>query len=183
MTTLSIIIFTILILIIVWNKELKTRRFRQICVAAQVLKQKAGLKGNFFQSPYSSKVDFLEYIGQFFKYKKHEWIFVAFMRDNTLTQFWINKGPDNDGVSPFIAISDVAEICKQNKYNRVLIGHNHPSGALRPSEQDRVSLEEFMDYLAQENIKIDEYVFVAGDWCNYGLSLGQHIRRIFKSIS
>jgi len=55
--------------------------------------------------PYSSRQDFLNYMGQFFKYKEHEWIFVAFMKDGSVDRFWLNKGPDAEGVSPLLEFS------------------------------------------------------------------------------
>ena len=173
------LLIIVLIICLAWYNQRQTRRFRQIYRDAQVLKQTAHAQGNLFQSPYSSRRDFLDYMGQFFKYKKHEWIFVAFMRDGSVDRFWVNKGPDNEGVSPFIGISDVARICRERGYNRVLVGHNHPSGALAPSKQDRVFLEQFMDSLAQANVPVEHFVFVAGRWRNYGLSIGQRVRRFF----
>ena len=174
-----LIILIVLIICLVWYNQVKLRRFRQIYADAQVLKKTAHGAGTFCQSPYSSRGDFLDYMGQFFKYKKHEWIFIAFMTGGVVDRFWVNKGPDNEGVSPFIGISDAAGICQKKGFNHVLVGHNHPSGALAPSKQDRVFLEEFMDSLAQVNVSVEHLVFVAGRWANYGLSIGQHLRRLF----
>jgi len=176
---LFLIIVVAIVICVVWYNQVQTRRFRQIYDDAQALKKSAHGEGSFFQSPYRSRRDFLDYIGQFFKYKKHEWIFVAFMIDGSVDRFWLNKGPDAKGVSPFLGIHDAARICRQNGYNHVLVGHNHPAGALSPSKQDRIFLEEFMDSLAQKNLSVQHLVFVAGRWRNYGLSVGQHLRRIF----
>jgi len=174
-----LIILIILIICLVWYNQVKLRRFNQIYANAQVLKKTARATGTLCKSPYSSRGDFLDYMGQFFKYKKHEWIFIAFMIDGVVDQFWVNKGSDNKGVSPFIGIRDAAEICQEKIFNHVLVGHNHPSGALAPSKQDRIFLEEFMDSLAQVNVSVEHLVFVAGRWRNYGLSIRQHIRRLF----
>jgi len=173
-------IIIILIICLVWYSQIKRRRFNQIYADAQVLKKTARAAGSFYKSPYSSKKDLLDYMGQFFKYKKHEWIFIAFLKDGVVDRFWVNKGPDNEGVSPFIGISDAAKICQEEGYNHVLVGHNHPSGALAPSKQDRVFLEEFMDSLAQVKVSVEHLVFVAGRWRNYGLSIGQHFSRFFR---
>jgi len=32
---------------------------------------------------------------------------------------------------------------------------------------------------AQKNLSVEHLVFVAGRWRNYGLSIGQHFRRLF----
>jgi DNA repair protein RadC len=174
------IILIVLIICLVWYNQVKLRRLNQIYADAQVLKKTARATGVLCRSPYSSRQDFLDYMGQFFKFKKHEWIFIAFITDGVVDQFWLNKGPDNEGVSPFISIRDAAEICQKKGFNRILVGHNHPSGALAPSKQDRIFLEEYMDSLAQLDISVEHLVFVAGRWRNYGLSIGQHIRRLFK---
>jgi len=176
---LFIIIVVAIIIYAVWYNQVQIRKFREIYNNAQALKKTAHGKGSFFHSPYRSRRDFLDYMGQFFKYKKHEWIFVAFMVDGLVDRFWLNKGPSAEGVSPFIGIQDIARICKDNGYTHVLVGHNHPAGALSPSKQDRIFLEEFMDLLAQENISVEHLVFVAGRWRNYGLSVGQHLYRLF----
>jgi hypothetical protein len=174
-----LIILILLIICLVWHNQVKLSRFNRIYADAQVLKNAARAKGTFCKSPYSSRGDFLDYMGQFFKYKRHEWVFIAFMTDGVVDRFWVNKGPDNEGVSPFIGISDAAEICQKEGFNHVLVGHNHPSGALAASKQDRVFLEQFMDSLAQVNVSVEHLVFVAGRWRNYGLSIGQHLRRLF----
>ncbi len=131
------IIIVILIIFLVWFNQVKLRKLNQIYADAQILKRNARAFGTLYKSPYSSRRDFIYYMGQFFKYKKHEWIFVAFMKDGVVYQFWLNKGPDNEGVNPLISISDVSEICQKKKFSHVLVGHNHPSGALAPSKKDR----------------------------------------------
>lgn len=180
---LALVIVLIALRLHTWHKNVQNRKFCRIYNNAQALKQVVRGTGSFFQSPYASQSDFLDYIGQFFKYKKHEWIFVAFMRDGSVDQFWLNKGPNAEGVSLFVDTYQVVSICKEKGYNHVLVGHNHPGGALAPSKQDRVFLEEFMDALARGNVSVEHLVFVAGAWQNYGLSMGQHIRRFFKKAT
>jgi len=119
-------------------------------------------------------------MGQFFKYKKHEWIFLGFSREGRIRQFWLNKGPDRSGVSSFLSLERALGLCTEDGYDRVLLGHNHPAGALRPSRQDRVSLEHWGDRFAEAGVSLVEYVFVAGRWRRYGLSLGQRVRRLGK---
>lgn len=180
---LLFVIFLILVWFSVKYEKNRARRFSKIYRDALALKQNASSTGCLFNSPYSSKKDFLNYMGHFFKHKKHEWIFIAFMKDDSVDKFWINKGFDKRNVVPFIDSADIAKFCKKKGYNRVLIGHNHPRGTLAPSKQDRISFEILMDYLAQKNISLEEFVFVAGRWRRYGLSLGQRIRRLFKGAT
>ena len=175
---LLIIVF-ILIIWFAWHNQAKNGRFDQVYADAQFLKKTASAAGGFYRSSYSSRDDFLDFMGQFFKYKKHEWVFVAFMKNGVVDMFWVNKGPDNQSVSPVIGLPSVAEICQANGFNRVLVGHNHPAGVLAPSKQDRIFFEAFLDSLAQVNVSVEHLVYVAGAWRNYGLSIGQHFRRFF----
>jgi len=164
--------------LLIWIESVQSRRSNQIHDAAQALKKTVRTEAGSHRSPYSSRRDFLDYMGQFFKYKKHEWIFIAFMKGGLVDLFWLNKGPDADEVGLFIGIQDAIGICTRNGYDGILVGHNHPSGVLAPSKADRAFLEEFMDSLAQTGISVEHLVFVAGQWRNYGLSIGQHLRRL-----
>lgn len=175
---ISLIVFVIFL---IWYKNFINKKFRQIYADAKVLKRKACAAGSFCQSSYISRNDFLDYMGQFLKHKKHEWVFIAFEKDGRVDQFWVNKGPDSEGVSSFLSIQDIAGICQMKRFNHVLVGHNHPSGALAPSRQDRIFLEEFKDAFAQVNVSVEHLVFVAGRWSKYGLSTGQHLRRFLTS--
>ena len=147
---------------------------------AQLLKVRAPANGGFYKSPFSSQTDFLDFMGQFFKRQKHEWIFIAFMTNESVDQFWINKGPDGESVSLNIDFLKLNQTCKENGYNQILVGHNHPGGALSPSRQDRVLFEQYMDELAKENITAKHLVYVAGSWRKNGLSVGRHLRRLLS---
>lgn len=153
-------------------------RFKNIFFEAQALKNVARATGYSTQSPFPAKKDFLDYMGQFFKHKKHEWIFVAFLRHGKVDRFSVNKGPDGTRVGPILTTGDIIRVCIKNGCECVLIGHNHPAGALAPSKQDRRYVEELMDSMALVGVRCEHWVFVAGRWRRYGLSLGQHLRRM-----
>lgn len=177
---MELLLIIAVIVFIFWYNKVKKRRIIQLYSEARNLKITVKADGDFIKSPYSSRKDFLDYMGHFFKYKKHEWIFIAFMQHGIVDKFWLNKGFDNRSVSYFLDDIDIKNICKTNSYNHILVGHNHPAGALAPSKQDRISLEKFMDSMAEINVSVEDLVFVAGNWKKYGLSIGQHFRRLFQ---
>jgi len=47
------------------------------------------------------------------KYKKHEWIIIAFEKDQKIDLVWLNKGFDRSGVSPYLSVVDIAKKTKQ----------------------------------------------------------------------
>jgi hypothetical protein len=60
------------------------------------------------------------------KYKKHEWMLVAFERNKQVELVWENKGPDNTQVS-LLADSEFLFSGLQRDYDSVLVFHNHPN--------------------------------------------------------
>ena len=60
------------------------------------------------------------------KYKKHEWMLVAFERNKQVELVWENKGPDNTQVS-LLADSEFLFNGLQLDYDSVLVFHNHPN--------------------------------------------------------
>ena len=76
------------------------------------------------------------------KYKKHEWIIVAFERDAHVDRIWVNKGLDRSQVFLSLPMESIAHLAKAQAYSSVLTFHNHPNpdpvylDCTRPSEQD-----------------------------------------------
>ncbi len=175
----GILIVVALVIWIAWRGHAQNVRSRKIYAEARALKSVARPGGRFHQSPYSSQQDFLVYMGQFLKHKKHEWVFVAFARNRKAVCFWSNKGADCASVAIGLSAESIAMTCQRQGCDSIWIGHNHPAGALAPSRQDRISLESQMDCLSQYGISIEEYVFVAGSWTRYELSVWQRLRRFF----
>ncbi len=154
------------------------RRVNKINAKAQILKRNASAKGGLKESPFPSRRDFLDYMGMFLKHKKHEWVFIAFMKNDLVNKFWINKGNGGESANLKLEFYEIADICQDNGYNGILVGHNHPSGALSPSKQDRLFFEDFIDFFSYYKISLESLVFVAGRWRKYGLSFMQKIRRL-----
>jgi DNA repair protein RadC len=71
------------------------------------------------------------------KYKKHEWVIIAFEKDKHVTLIWANKGPDGSTVSSLLSTPRIAEVARQRGYSSVLTFHNHPNPS--PSHYDCTS--------------------------------------------
>jgi hypothetical protein len=71
------------------------------------------------------------------KYKKHEWVIVAFEKDKHVSLIWVNKGPDGSTVSSLLSTPGIAEVASQRGCSSVLTFHNHPNPS--PSHYDCTS--------------------------------------------
>jgi len=82
------------------------------------------------------------------KYKKHEWIIVAFERDKVIDKLWLNKGPDKSHVNFGISLPSVQQLAANGNYRSVLVFHNHPNSdpsvySMRnASDKDKLSASE-----------------------------------------
>lgn len=107
------------------------------------------------------------------KYKKHEWIIIAFEKNKKISLCWINKGFDRSGVTPYISIYDLIAIAKRDGYKSVMIFHNHPNSnpnyfdCSKPSEQDLKSAEEFASKLSKNGINLIEFICERGKHYQY----------------
>jgi DNA repair protein RadC len=177
---LIIIVFIVFFLVVLSNANQEEKN-KIIKDEAYSLKKKATPDGKFYTSPYKDRFGFLTYMAKFLKNKKHEWIFIAFCSNEGVIKFWLNKGFDNNGVTLTLSIEEIENICVKENFNSLIVGHNHPAGVLRPSGQDRIFLEEQMDILNNVDVRIEHFVFVAGKFTKYNLSLGQYIKRAFRT--
>lgn len=175
-----ILIVLIVIIIVAFQNAKTDKKNNEIKDDAYILKKKATVNGKFHTSPYKNSYEFLNYMGKFFKNKKHEWTFVAFCSHRGVDRFWLNKGIDNSWVALTIDIDKIVNICRSENYSNLIVGHNHPAGILQPSKQDRLYLETQMDMLNNIDVNVEHYVFVAGNYKKYNLSFGQHIKRAFR---
>lgn len=110
------------------------------------------------------------------KYKKHEWIIIAFEKDKKVDLIWLNKGFDRSWVFPYLSVEDIIKNAKQENRTSVLIFHNHPNinpnyyDYRRPSDQDIKSANEFAQVLNQNGINLLEFVCERGRHYEYFLS-------------
>jgi hypothetical protein len=110
------------------------------------------------------------------KYKKHEWIIIAFEKGKKIDKIWLNKGFDRSGVSPYISIDNIINNAKPENYTSILIFHNHPNtnpnyyDCKRPSNKDIESANEYANCLNANEINLVEFVCERGMHYEYFLS-------------
>lgn len=110
------------------------------------------------------------------KYKKHEWVIVAFEKRKVVDLIWVNKGIDNSSANIFIDLSEVADIALKNNYTSVLMFHNHPNpnpsrySCQMPSNQDKVTASFWSNQLNASNINLVKYICERGRHYRYVLS-------------
>lgn len=111
-------------------------------------KKNMQVDGSFYQIQ-ESLFEFPSLAAALLKYKKHEWIIVAFEKDKKVDLIWTNKGFDRTSVSLHLPIEQMAEIATKRMQNSVFIFHNHPNvnpnyyDCRKPSEKDIISAKEF----------------------------------------
>lgn len=102
------------------------------------------------------------------KYKKHEWIIIAFEKKKIIDSIWLNKGFDRSGVSPYLSIENIAKIAKTGNRTSILIFHNHPNtnpnyyDCSNPSNKDLDSANEFAQVLNLNGINLVEFICERG---------------------
>jgi hypothetical protein len=107
------------------------------------------------------------------KYKKHEWIIIAFEKEKKIDSAWLNKGFDRSGVSPYLSVQDIANIANSNNHTSILIFHNHPNtnpnyyDCRRPSSEDMQSANECAKVLNRNGTNLIEFVCERGKHYKY----------------
>jgi len=110
------------------------------------------------------------------KYKKHEWVIIAFEKQKRIVSIWLNKGFDRSGVSPYLSAANIANIARREDYTSVLIFHNHPNtnpyyfDCTSPSSNDLESANEFAHLLNTHGINLVEFVCERGTHYEYFFS-------------
>ncbi len=115
---------------------------------------------SFFEAPAK--------IAGFLKYKKHEWLVVAYVSNMRVSRLWWNKGPD--GTRVWLRLRDDAfqESLNSIKPNAVAIFHNHPNSNPnhyqnnQPSDADIRSAEYFDDLLSMHGVNLLEFICERG---------------------
>ncbi len=107
------------------------------------------------------------------KYKKHEWIIIAFEKDASVMYLWINKGNDNVSANLFIDLNDIVEFSLKNQVSTVLMFHNHPNSnpkiydCRQPSQIDLNTAEKFCNILGCKGINHIAFVCERGRFYRY----------------
>ena len=102
------------------------------------------------------------------KYKKHEWIIIAFERNQIIDKIWTNKGFDRENVGPVIENSIINDTAISGNYQSVLILHNHPNPdpsictTRIPSKMDKETAQTLSSELNSSGVNLIEFVCERG---------------------
>jgi len=102
------------------------------------------------------------------KYKKHEWIVIAFIAKKRVVQFWWNKGPDGTRVWSLLTADTICTLVRNLKLDTIAILHNHPNpdpsrySFSFPSEADLTSAEFFHKILVPMDGNLIEFICERG---------------------
>ena len=106
------------------------------------------------------------------KYKKHEWILIAFEKSKIIEQIWTNKG-FRYAAFPMLDIEEILRIAKNNNYQTIMIFHNHPNSnpnyfnCRLPSDQDEVSAKYYADIFSKNNLNLLDFICERGRFLEY----------------
>lgn len=110
------------------------------------------------------------------KYKKHEWIIVAFERDNEILLTWLNKGMNRSIVSSRLSVEDMARVTGEKEATSVLTFHNHPNpdpnylDCTKPSDLDIKTAKVRSSVLNDRGVNLVSFVCERGRHYEYSLS-------------
>ena len=130
-------------------------------------KKRMNAAGRFYKLDESMK-EFPALAAALLKYKKHEWIIIAFERQTRVYGMWLNKGPNCATVSPTAAIEHLVGVACRDECTSMLIFHNHPNPmphhvSMRlPSKQDCESALAIGNLLNPRGVNLIEFVCERG---------------------
>lgn len=111
------------------------------------------------------------------KYKKHEWIIVAFEKNQKVDLMWVNKGQDNRFVGLALDFNQIINIAKENKYTSIITFHNHPNSnpnsynCTKPSSVDLETANNWGEICKENDINLVEYICERGIAYRYYLKI------------
>lgn len=139
-------------------------------------KKKMNPNGALYHSEDISLFDFPSKASALLKYKKHEWIIIAFEKHEIIDLIWLNKGSDRSGVSANLSKKMIVDIAKKDNYISVLIFHNHPNSNPQyydcsiPSNTDLESADEYAQIFNEQGINLIEFICERGHHYEYYIS-------------
>lgn len=104
------------------------------------------------------------------KYKKHEWIILAFEKNKEVNLIWVNKGEDSSSANLLINFNDIVNMASNEKYNTIMMFHNHPNNNPNiydysiPSKMDLLIAEKFSELSSKNGLNLVKYI------CERGIS-------------
>lgn len=132
--------------------------------------------GALYHSEDISLFEFPSHASALLKYKKHEWIILAFEKNEIVDLIWLNKGSDRSGVSAYLSKEMIVDIANKDNYLSVLIFHNHPNSnpqyydCSNPSNQDLESADEYGQTFNEQGINLIEFICERGHHYEYYIS-------------
>lgn len=102
------------------------------------------------------------------KFKKHEWVVIAFVRSLRVRLLWWNKGPDGTQVWSFLPDDEVKRVLRRHDCDAVAFLHNHPNPdpsryrMSLPSERDLHWAGHWRQMLALEDVSLLKFVCERG---------------------
>lgn len=141
-------------------------------IANKDFKKKMQADGRFYQFN-ESLTNFPSIAASLLKYKKHEWIIIAFEKNKKVELCWMNKGLDRESVGLNISMNHLIETAKTHSYNSMIIFHNHPNqnptryDCTKPSKQDIKTATEWGDTLNKQGINLLEFICERGKHYQY----------------
>jgi hypothetical protein len=139
-------------------------------------KKSMNSSGKFYQIQ-EDLYDFPSIAAALLKYKKHEWIIIAFEKNRSIDLIWINKGEDKSSVQIKLNTKSMIHYSKTNEYSSILIFHNHPNSnpsyydCTKPSEQDVILAKEYANELNHNGYNLLEFVCERGKHYEYFSSI------------
>lgn len=121
--------------------------------------------------------DFPDLAAGMLKYRKHEWVIVAFEKEHWIDIFWANKGEDRSSVNVMLSPEIISNVANQYNYSTVLIFHNHPNAnpqyfdCTKPSTTDIDSAKNYANVLNRAGINLLEFICERGSFYPYYMSI------------
>lgn len=152
------------------------------------LKKKANSDGKVVSVRINNLYGLLQSLSRFFYRKHHEWVALAFVREDYSTRkIWFNKGSSHDEVQYGLDPPELLKYARRFNADLVIDGHNHPVsskdipdyGSRRAniaasyrqkeaqfgfSDTDDMSTSNYATFLEDHGIKHADVVYVAGDY-------------------
>jgi len=131
--------------------------------------------GKFYQMSDSLHV-FPAIAAALLKYKKHEWVIVAFERNKEIFLTWLNKGLNRLSASFYLSAEDMAKVADAKGATSVLTFHNHPNpnpnylDCTKPSDQDIETAKVHSFVLNERGVNLVSFVCERGRHHEYFLS-------------
>jgi hypothetical protein len=142
--------------------------------ANKKFKKRMKPSGRFYQMS-ESLHEFPAIAAALLKYKKHEWIIVAFERNKEIFLTWLNKGLNRLSVSSYLSTEDMAKVADAKRVTSVLTFHNHPNpdpdhlDCTKPSDQDIEIAKGHFSVLNEHGVNLVSFVCERGRHYKYFL--------------